>query len=225
MGKTVSYKRPDGKDVSGYLAEPAGGKGPGVVVIQEWWGLTDQIKGVADKLAGAGYRALVPDLYRGKSTLDAKEAEHLMTGLNFGDVYTKPKVGEAMAWIAARSRPGDVVVKVPVRLHDEIVDTGDVLSWRYHAPEALPVIELKALDAASAADRLERHVHGHENYFLAVTETPQNQELVRRLLEDSPPGYRQAESRVFESRLRGFTVSVYRFASARSAPMAMDGNS
>src|ERR1044072_157656 len=86
MGKMTSYKRPDGKDVNGYLAEPAqGAKAPGVVVIQEWWGLNDQIKGVADKLAKAGYRALVPDLYRGKQALDAKEAEHLMNGLNFGD--------------------------------------------------------------------------------------------------------------------------------------------
>jgi carboxymethylenebutenolidase len=85
MGKSISYKRPDGKSVSGYLAEPQGGKGPGIVVIQEWWGLNDQIRGVADKLAQQGYRALVPDLYRGKSTVDAKEAEHLMTGLNFGD--------------------------------------------------------------------------------------------------------------------------------------------
>src|SRR5258706_9533381 len=82
MGKTVSFKRPDGKSVDGYLA---GEKGPGIVVIQEWWGLNDQIKGVADKLAAAGYRALVPDLYRGKATVDAKEAEHLMKGLNFGD--------------------------------------------------------------------------------------------------------------------------------------------
>ena len=82
MGKNVSFKRPDGKSVNGYLADT---KGPGIVVIQEWWGLNDQIKGVADKLAAAGYRALVPDLYRGKSTVDAKEAEHLMTGLNFGD--------------------------------------------------------------------------------------------------------------------------------------------
>jgi carboxymethylenebutenolidase len=54
-------------------------------VIQEWWGLNDQIKGVAERLAGAGYRALVPDLYRGKVALEAKEAEHLMTNLNFGD--------------------------------------------------------------------------------------------------------------------------------------------
>ena len=86
MGKMVSYKRPDGKSVNGYLAEPpASAKAPGMVVIQEWWGLNDQIKGVADKLAKSGYRALVPDLYRGKVALEANEAQHLMQGLNFGD--------------------------------------------------------------------------------------------------------------------------------------------
>ena len=86
MGNMTSYNRPDGKSVNGYLAEPAqGAKAPGMVVIQEWWGLTDQIKGVADKLAKAGYRALVPDLYRGKIALEANEAKHLMEGLNFGD--------------------------------------------------------------------------------------------------------------------------------------------
>ena len=86
MGKMVSYKRPDGKSVNGYLAEPpAGAKAPGMVVIQEWWGLNDQIKSVADKLAKSGYRALVPDLYRGKVALEANEAQHLMQGLNFGD--------------------------------------------------------------------------------------------------------------------------------------------
>ena len=86
MGKTISFKRPDGKSVNGYLAEPAqGAKAPGVVVIQEWWGMNDQIKRVADKLAADGYRALVPDLYRGKVALEANEAEHLMKGLNFGD--------------------------------------------------------------------------------------------------------------------------------------------
>jgi carboxymethylenebutenolidase len=86
MGKMISFKRPDGKSVDGYLAEPAtGAAAPGIVVIQEWWGLNDQIKGVAEKLAAAGYRALVPDLYRGKVALEANEAEHLMTGLDFGD--------------------------------------------------------------------------------------------------------------------------------------------
>jgi carboxymethylenebutenolidase len=86
MGKTISFKRPDGQSVNGYLAEPAKAeKAPAMVVIQEWWGLNDQIKGVADRLAKAGYRALVPDLYRGKVALAANEAEHLMTNLNFGD--------------------------------------------------------------------------------------------------------------------------------------------
>ena len=86
MGTTISFKRPDGQDVNGYLAEPAAGKAaPGVVVIQEWWGLNDQIRGVADTLAAQGYRALVPDLYRGKVALAANEAEHLMNGLDFGD--------------------------------------------------------------------------------------------------------------------------------------------
>ena len=86
MGKTISFQRPDGQSVVGYLAEPAhGATAPGIVVIQEWWGLNDQIKGVAAKLAAAGYRALVPDLYRGKVALEANEAEHLMTNLNFGD--------------------------------------------------------------------------------------------------------------------------------------------
>jgi carboxymethylenebutenolidase len=51
--------------------------------------MDDQIKGVADKLANAGYRALVPDLYRGKLALDANEAQHLMEGLNFGDAASQ----------------------------------------------------------------------------------------------------------------------------------------
>jgi len=86
MGKSVEFKRPDGKQCNGNYAESeAGSKAPGIVVIQEWWGLNDQIKGVADRMAKAGYRCLVPDLYRGKVALEANEAEHLMKGLNFGD--------------------------------------------------------------------------------------------------------------------------------------------
>ena len=85
MGRMIEYRRPDGQGVSGYLAEPAEVvAAPGIVVIQEWWGLNDQIRGVADKLAAAGYRALVPDLYRGQVALGANEAQHLMEGLDFG---------------------------------------------------------------------------------------------------------------------------------------------
>ena len=94
MGRTVTFKRPDGQNVQGYLAEPPSPQGaPGVVVIQEWWGLNDQIRGVADRLAAQGYRALVPDLYRGKVGLAANEAEHLMNALDFGDAASQDIAG------------------------------------------------------------------------------------------------------------------------------------
>ena len=68
----IEFKRPDGQAVKGYLAEPVDkSNAPGVVVIQEWWGLDDEVKAVADRFAGAGYRALVPDLYRGKLAIEA----------------------------------------------------------------------------------------------------------------------------------------------------------
>ena len=86
----IEYQRPDGQSVKGYLAHPANAEhAPGVVVIQEWWGLDEEVKAVADRLAQAGYRALVPDLYRGKLALEAKEAEHLMGDLNFGDAASQ----------------------------------------------------------------------------------------------------------------------------------------
>ncbi len=90
MGEKITFKRPDGKECSGYYAMPSAGENaPGVVVLQEWWGLNDQIKGVANRLAETGYRALVPDLYKGKITLEAAEAEHLMGNLDFGDAATQ----------------------------------------------------------------------------------------------------------------------------------------
>ena len=103
MGTMVSFKRPDGQELQGYLAEPAQPNGaPAVVVIQEWWGLNDQIRGVADRLAHAGYLALVPDLYRGKKTVEQEEAHHLMTGLNFGDAATQDVRG-AVQYLKTRA--------------------------------------------------------------------------------------------------------------------------
>ena len=87
MGETATFKRPDGKEASGYYAS-AGHNAPGMVVIQEWWGVNDQIKGVADRLAGLGYSSLVPDLYRGKVTVEAEEASHMMQNLDFADAAT-----------------------------------------------------------------------------------------------------------------------------------------
>jgi carboxymethylenebutenolidase len=82
MGTSVEFARPDGGKTEGYLAMAGTGK-PGIVVIQEWWGLNDQICGVADRFARAGYNALAPDLYKGRVTTEPDEASHLMTGLDF----------------------------------------------------------------------------------------------------------------------------------------------
>jgi carboxymethylenebutenolidase len=94
LGSMVSFRRPDGKDLAGYLAKPQKLAGaPAVVVIQEWWGVNDQIRGVADRLAECGYLALVPDLYRGKSTVEEAEANHLMQGLDFADAASQDIAG------------------------------------------------------------------------------------------------------------------------------------
>src|SRR5687768_1428716 len=86
MGELINFVRPDSKECPGYLALPSAGKSaPAVVVVQEWWGLNQQIKDTADRIAAQGYRALVPDLFRGKLASDAQEASHLMNGLNFMD--------------------------------------------------------------------------------------------------------------------------------------------
>ena len=96
-GSMISFKRPDGSDVNGYLASPATLPGaPAIVVIQEWWGINDQIKGVADRLAECGYRVLVPDLYRGVLSVDEEEAHHMMDSLDFSDAVAQDIKGAAL---------------------------------------------------------------------------------------------------------------------------------
>ncbi len=79
-GSEVRFES-DGEETRGYLAIPASGRGPGVLVIQEWWGLVDHIRDVCDRFAREGFVALAPDLYRGVSTVDPDEAGRLMMNL------------------------------------------------------------------------------------------------------------------------------------------------
>jgi carboxymethylenebutenolidase len=67
--------------LTGYLAVPDAGRGPGVIVIQEWWGLVTHIQSVVDRLAAAGFVALAPDLFHGMATTEPDEAKKLMMGL------------------------------------------------------------------------------------------------------------------------------------------------
>jgi carboxymethylenebutenolidase len=71
----------NGDQAFGYLALPASGSGPGLIVIQEWWGLTTHMAHVADRLAAEGYVALAPDLYGGATTHDEGEALQLLLEL------------------------------------------------------------------------------------------------------------------------------------------------
>ena len=102
MGSMIDFKRPDGSACKGYLAEAGAGK-PGIIVIQEWWGLNDQIKGIADRLSAAGYNALAPDLYKGRVTQKPDEANHLMTGLDFVGASDQDIAG-AVKHLATSSR-------------------------------------------------------------------------------------------------------------------------
>jgi carboxymethylenebutenolidase len=94
MGTMIEFARPDGGKTKGYLAMAGEGR-PGVAVIQEWWGLNDQICGVVDRFARAGYNALAPDLYKGRVTTQPDEANHLMTGLDFADATHQDLRGAA----------------------------------------------------------------------------------------------------------------------------------
>jgi carboxymethylenebutenolidase len=96
MGENVTFPA-NGGTATGYLAKPASGKGPGVIVIQEWWGLNDQVKGVADMLAREGFTALAPDFYHGKSAKvdEPDDAQKLMMDLFKADTAAKDARGAA----------------------------------------------------------------------------------------------------------------------------------
>jgi carboxymethylenebutenolidase len=80
-GRMIEFKS-NGGTASGYLSTPESGEGPGVVVIQEWWGLVPHIKDVADRFAAEGFVALAPDLYHGDVARSPDEAGKMMMALN-----------------------------------------------------------------------------------------------------------------------------------------------
>jgi carboxymethylenebutenolidase len=177
MGEMISFKRPDGKDCSGYYAKPAtGDRAPGVVVIQEWWGLNDQIKGVANRLADLGYRALVPDLYRGKVTVEVEEANHMMTNLNFADAAgqdirgavqelkkTSPKAG-----VVGFCMGGALAVLSAVF----VKEANAVSSWYGFPPEG-------AADVKTISIPLQLHFASQDAFF-----TPENARTLEAKLKE-----------------------------------------
>ncbi len=146
MGEMVSFPS-NGTQGEGYLAVPESGAGTGVLVIQAWWGLNDQIKSVVERLAGEGFVALAPDLYHGQSSTESDGAGKLMMALNLAqagkdlsgaiDLLQERSgskkvgvvgycMGGALALVAAAQRPDAVAACAPYY---------GVISWEAAQPD------------------------------------------------------------------------------------------
>ena len=107
MGENVTFAS-NGDSAEGYLALPESGSGPGVVVIQEWWGLVPHIRDLADRFAREGFVALAPDIYRGVKTTEPDEAQRLLMGLAM-DRAAKDIAGAAKYLASRPETTGDGV--------------------------------------------------------------------------------------------------------------------
>ncbi len=104
-GKMVDFPSNGGK-TAGYLATPKTGKGPGVLVIQEWWGLVGHIKNVCDRFAAEGFSALAPDLYHGQTASEPDAAGKLFMALNIAQA--EKDLRGAAKYLAAQSSTAKV---------------------------------------------------------------------------------------------------------------------
>ncbi|RME61001.1 MAG: dienelactone hydrolase family protein [Caldilineae bacterium] len=101
IAEDVSYPDRDGETLNGYLARPGDGTpAPGVIVIQEWWGLNDHIRDVTRRFAAAGYTALAPDLYHGAVATEPDEARKLVMELDMAEAVAE--IGQAIDFLLAQ---------------------------------------------------------------------------------------------------------------------------
>jgi carboxymethylenebutenolidase len=96
VGERITFPS-NGHTGSGYLATPEGGTGPGVVVIQEWWGLVPHIEDVCDRFAAEGFTALAADLYHGETTTEPDEAAKKMMAMDIRDAARH--LSGAVTWL------------------------------------------------------------------------------------------------------------------------------
>lgn len=135
-GRMIEFDA-NGSPAPGYLATSDTGTCPGVVVLHEWWGLTEPIRRVCDRLAEAGFVALAPDLYRGKTTASVAEAEAFGAALDQqveqwrGDIRgaveflrqigaSRPPDGRGAFGVVAFSLGGSYALDMSINLPNEI---------------------------------------------------------------------------------------------------------
>lgn len=178
MGQLIEFAS-NGDKASGYLALPEGGTGPGVIVIQEWWGLVPHITDVADRFASEGFVAVAPDLYGGKTTTEPDEAGKEMMALRIPeatkqmsgavDELLRRSVGQVgvvgfcmgggLALVLAAARPDAVAACVPFY---------GLIPW----PDAAP-------DYSNMSASVLGHYAGKDEYF-----TPDAVRALERQLKD-----------------------------------------
>ncbi|MFN7975963.1 MAG: hypothetical protein U0166_27115, partial [Acidobacteriota bacterium] len=137
---------------------------------------------------------------------------YVLLTLNFGEAYVKPRVKEALAFVKSNLRPGDVVVKIPSKLHTQPVQTGEILSWiLYAAPQGIEVLECNGSGQEDLLRRLDALTASRARFFLAVADTQYTAALKEPLLDACARRYRLAASESFPSRIRDFGLSLYLF--------------
>jgi carboxymethylenebutenolidase len=133
MGEMIEFPS-NGSTGQGYLATPSGGQGPGVLVIQEWWGLVPHIKDVCDRFAAEGFVALAPDLYHGRTVSEPDEAGKAMMAMQLA---LRERCGRDRLGVIGFCMGGGLALVLACRRPDAIaacVPFYGVIPW----PEATP---------------------------------------------------------------------------------------
>ncbi|GAA1431432.1 dienelactone hydrolase family protein [Microlunatus lacustris] len=131
--QNVTFDR-NGATISGYLQLPPGGSGPGLVVIQEWWGLDDHIVAMVDRYAAEGFVTLAPDLYGGRVTHGADEAAELAGSLS------EPEAARALAGAVDYLLDQDAVTSEKVGAVGYCMGGGFVLLLATERPDSIGAV-------------------------------------------------------------------------------------
>lgn len=180
MGEKIEYSRPDGTATPGYHASPERENSAGIVLIEEWWGVTADMMAIADRYAQLGYRVLLPDLFRGRTAAVGDEANHLMQGLDFMDAATQDVRG-AVAHLKQTCKKVGITgycmggaLTLLAAMHAKEADAA-VVFYGFPPPEAG--------DPATIEIPLQCHFAKHDDFF-----TPAGAEkLEERLKEGKVP--------------------------------------
>ena len=186
MGEMVSFPS-NGDRCDAYLAVPAAGSGPGVIVVQEWWGLVGHVRDVSDRLADEGFVALAPDFFHGQQTDEPDEAQRLLMSMEMDraarDIQgaahflsERPEtegngvgtVGFCMGGsLALWSGALDDEVKVAVGFYPALPWDGMSPTWGNYANKSA-MIHASEADGTSRADGVQTAVRGIEQAGGAV---------------------------------------------------------